>query len=100
MKKLLFTLIVLLVVASATTYVYSKKTGDDISYIVQDNIETLSTDDDFDNPFCWSGGPGAISCAIGGGIQIPGAGVSSGCEVECGAGYYACCGVRCTCKKK
>lgn len=97
MKKVIFVLVVLLVAASATTYVYSKKTSDVIAYIVQDNIETLSNDDVNYNPYCWSGGPGAISCSIEAGVDILGYGISGKCSVKCGEGY-ACCGIACTCK--
>ncbi len=70
-----FALAVLLVATTTTTFVYSSKNNKSLSYIIQNNIETLSSDDVIDNPICWSGGQGAISCAIGGGISISGVGV-------------------------
>lgn len=49
-------------------------------------------------PFCYSGGPGSISCSIEAGISIVGYGISGGCSVACRDGYYACCTLRCTCE--
>lgn len=49
---------------------------------------------------CYNGGPGASQCSIDGGIDIVGSGVSVACSVTCKAGYYACCGIRCTCYKE
>lgn len=45
---------------------------------------------------CYSGGRGASSCSIQAGITI-GGGISAGCSVTCLPGYYACCGLKCTC---
>lgn len=42
---------------------------------------------------------GATSCSISGGIDIKGGGASAACDVSCQTGYYACCGIRCTCEK-
>ena len=66
--------------------------------LVFDNIEALSGGEDY-NPYCHNGGPGSISCSIEGGINVAGYGVSAKCSVSCSSGYYACCGLRCTCKK-
>lgn len=41
--------------------------------------------------FCLSGGTGAISCSVAGGLDAYIAGVESACEVECAVGFYACC---------
>lgn len=49
---------------------------------------------------CYNGGPGSSQCSIDGGINIVGSGVSAACSVTCRAGYYACCGIRCTCYKE
>ena len=99
MKKMIFVLAVLLVAASATTYVYSKNASDGIAYIVQNNIETLSSDD-MDGSSCFAGGPGAVSCSLSAGASGGGVGGSAGCTVTCGDGYYACCGGGCKCIKQ
>lgn len=98
MKKMIFVLAVLLVAASATTYVYSKNASDGIAYIVQNNIETLSSDD-MDGSSCFAGGPRAVSCSLGAGVGIGGATGDASCTVTCSDGYYACCGVGCKCIK-
>ena len=49
--------------------------------------------------YCYNGGAGSSSCSIDGGINILGYGVSAACSVSCNNGYYACCGIRCTCVK-
>ncbi len=49
--------------------------------------------------YCYNGGRGATSCSISGGIDIKGGGASAACDVSCQTGYYACCGIRCTCEK-
>jgi hypothetical protein len=49
-------------------------------------------------PFCYAGGPGAVSCSIEGGVEIAGVGISAGCSVGCdGVTRYACCTLRCIC---
>ncbi len=48
---------------------------------------------------CYNGGIGSTQCSIDGGITIAGFGVSAACSVTCGSGYYACCGLRCVCRK-
>lgn len=68
------------------------------------SVEALSAEGDAAssgnfNPYCYNGGTGSTSCSIEGGITILGYGVSAGCSVSCGSGYYACCGLKCTCKK-
>lgn len=60
-----------------------------------ENVEALA--DGESAPFCYSGGHGAMSCSIEGGIQILNNGVSTKCEVSCRDGYYACCGIGCKC---
>ncbi len=50
-----------------------------------------------EKPYCYNGGPGSTSCSIEGGLDILGVGVSASCSVSCMGGYYACCGIRCTC---
>ena len=62
------------------------------------SVEGDAASDDSFNPYCYNGGKGSASCSIEGGITIAGYGVSGGCSVSCHEGYYACCGIRCTCK--
>lgn len=47
---------------------------------------------------CHNGGPGATNCSIDAGISM-GASLTTACSVTCGSGFYACCGLRCFCKK-
>lgn len=65
------------------------------------DVEALSSGDvSLGNPICVTGGVGSTQCSIEGGASVSGYGVSIGCSVSCGEGYYSCCGLRCTCKKK
>lgn len=48
---------------------------------------------------CFHGGEGSNSCSISAGLTILGQGVTTGCQVSCYEGYYACCSVQCTCVK-
>lgn len=66
--------------------------------LLNENIDALTSGEDL-NPFCYNGGRGAVYCSIDGGINVFGYGVSASCSVACVSGYYACCGIRCTCKK-
>ena len=45
---------------------------------------------------CYSGGVGTRECAIDPGVKI-GNSISGGCSVKCDIGYYACCGIGCSC---
>lgn len=49
---------------------------------------------------CVSGGWHSTSCSIEKGTTIVNVGISTGCSVSCESGYYACCGIKCTCKKQ
>lgn len=49
------------------------------------------------DPECRTGGRGSASCRIAPGVDIGGT-RTIGCSVTCEDGYYACCGLRCTCK--
>lgn len=60
------------------------------------NVELLTANEGGSNP-CHSGGPGATQCSINAGTTIVGVGISAGCSVTCSSGYYACCGIHCTC---
>lgn len=79
---------------------YDAYAGVDESDLLLANIETLADVDEAWNPVCYNGGPGSTSCSIGAGISIGQGGVSGDCSVSCQDGYYACCGIRCTCKKE
>lgn len=59
----------------------------DLVYIVGQVQLSRSFDDDPTPKRCTSGGQGATSCGVSGGIGT----VDSGCEVSCFAGNYACC---------
>ncbi len=103
MKKKSLGLIALLVATTATTFVYSNKTNNDLQFILRNNVtlnnvESLSNDD-IDGNTCLSGGPGAISCSLGGGIGVGGVNGDMNCSVTCADGYYACCGAGCKCVK-
>ena len=62
-------------------------------------IETFTVYEADGSNYCYNGGRGATSCSISGGIDIKGGGASAACDVSCQTGYYACCGIRCTCRK-
>lgn len=62
-------------------------------------IETFTIHEADGSNYCYNGGRGATSCFISGGIDIKGGGASAACDVSCQTGYYACCGIRCTCEK-
>lgn len=62
--------------------------------IFVENVELLTTPE---AETCYAGGPGATECSISAGIEIAGVGVSVGCSVSCGSGYYACCSIKCRC---
>ena len=92
------------VVAVSAYNVYHSKNTDRNLVLSLTNIEKLaygenSSGDSAYNPYCHNGGLGADSCSIGGGVDIAGYGVSLECSVSCNSGFYACCGIRCTCKK-
>lgn len=66
---------------------------------VFDLAKAISPEEDSGNE-CISGGPGATSCSIAGGVVIVGSGGNATCSVTCGAGYHACCkGTGCSCVK-
>ena len=78
-------------------YYDNKQKRNDLSLIA--NVEAL-TSMEFPQNICYNGGPGASSCSIDSGIDVFGFGISRSCDVECRNGYYACCGLRCTCEKE
>ena len=51
-------------------------------------IETFTVYEADGSNYCYNGG-----------IDIKGGGASAACDVSCQTGYYACCGIRCTCEK-
>lgn len=90
MKKKILILTVLLLTC-ASTLIFSEKES-----FFNKNISALAALNP--KPFCYSGGPGSISCSIEAGINIAGYGLSGGCSVACRDGFYACCTLRCTCE--
>lgn len=62
------------------------------------NVEILSDSEGSSN-ICVSGGKGATACSITAGTTVVGVGLSGGCSVSCDSGYYACCGINCTCER-
>lgn len=91
MKKKILILTVLLLTC-ASTLIFSEKES-----FFNKNISALAALNP--KPFCYIGGVGAISCSISPGIEILGFGITSGCSVTCRDGFYACCGITCTCEK-
>lgn len=102
-KKTFLTAFLSIVVIGISIYAgyntYENYTKINESDLLLANIETFANSDEAWNPYCHSGGSGSNSCSIDGGITIAGYGVSTACSVSCNSGYYACCGIRCTCKK-
>ena len=85
--------------------VYKSMTLTKAEMFVKANVEALTTPEPGGGSTpglitCYNGGPGASSCSIDGGIEIVGSGVSVACSVSCRDGYYACCGIRCSCYKE
>lgn len=70
-----------------------------LSDLLLSNVEVIAQTES-GSPYCHNGGPGSNACSIDGGIEIMGQGVSASCSVQCNTGYYACCGLRCTCVKE
>lgn len=75
------------------------------AYVSEYAIEGVEVIDDepelppyFDDKDCYNGGYDASHCSIDAGIDV-GVGISAKCDVTCVAGTYACCGLRCICKR-
>ncbi len=96
MKKV-FIATVIIIISVCFVMVFAQYVGNKPSSMTLLNVEAISADE---NPFCYNGGVGASQCSIEGGITILNFGVSANCSVTCNSGYYACCGIRCTCKKE
>ena len=88
MKRLYFVIITLFLINVALFN--SKAIANIISDLSIAQVESLNGNE------CFSGGIGAKSCSIGQGIIINGE-TTKGCSVDCGQGYYACCGIHCYC---
>jgi hypothetical protein len=104
-KKIICGLAVLAVAVIATVNVaISNKNVSRLTDLQLANVEALaseaSNDSESWNPVCINGGAGASQCSIGASVEIAGYGFSGDCSVTCNSGYYACCGIRCTCKKE
>lgn len=99
-KKILKLTFVVTSIAIATYNLYISKINYNNSNLRLANIELLAyAENTPKNPYCYNGGIGSSSCSIGGGLEILGFGVSTECSVSCVDGFYACCGIRCTCKE-
>lgn len=96
MKTLVLTLFTLL---SCNVFLMSKSNTEITvqQLITLDQIEEPSNDE-HEGRECHSGGRGAVSCDINAGIKFD-IGLSGGCSVTCGSGYYACCNFYCECKE-
>lgn len=72
----------------------------DSSDLIIEEVEALADNENVSpiekNP-CKKGGPGYSECSIDGFFSFEGMG--GNCSVSCVEGWYACCGVSCTCKK-
>lgn len=99
-KKILSATFVIVIITIATFNLYISKIEHNYSELKLADIELLAyaEDDTPYNPYCIEGGKGSIQCSIDAGIEILGVGVSASCSTSCKDGYYACCGIRCTCK--
>lgn len=94
MKNIYLSAIVVCVSIIAITSVnHQNKLG----FLFNANIEALAR---VEGNYCYNGGEGASQCDIDAGITIAGYGVSAACSVTCKDGFYACCGIRCTCIKE
>lgn len=100
-SKRTFALVVLFFATLNVFIVNGNKIG--IEHFGLSQVEVMANTEEGEeelNPFCHSGGKGSSQCSIDAGTEILGYGVSMGCSVTCNSGYYACCGLRCTCKKE
>ena len=100
MKKTIISGVFALALLVTTGYRVNKSMNGDSNgnMLLLANIEALAHNED-DGSFCYAGGKGSTSCSIDAGIEVAGMGVAGGCSVSCDHGYYACCSLRCTCKK-
>ena len=103
--KFIITVTLFLAVVYAGYSVYESTTLTEAEKFMKANVEALTLNEpgggsDPGLITCYNGGRGASQCSIDGGIEIVGSGVSVACSVTCREGYYACCGIRCTCYKE
>lgn len=96
MKK--FLIITILTIVSASVLLYANKDKIEREMFVWENAIALGSV--ADKPLCISGGEGSTKCSIDAGIRVSEVEVTASCSVECGAGYYACCGLGCKCISK
>lgn len=99
-------LIVIAILATANIAVaagsFKQDSHSNNNIMMLEDVESLSNDE---HSGCLSGGPGSTACSIGAGVGVRSAsandvGVDYNCSVSCQEGYYACCGIRCTCIKE
>lgn len=92
MKKLQL-IIFLLVAVNASLYAQIRQSEVERDTIVMEEVETLA-EEERDGDCFISGGPGSVSCSMGGGAGS----IDGDCEVSCDSSHYACCGLGCHCK--
>lgn len=97
MKRVISVIFVISVILAFYAFNENKNNGIDSAIFA--NAEALSSVE-FPSNVCYNGGPGASSCSIEAGINVFGFGTSIKCEVKCRDGFYACCGLRCTCERE
>lgn len=103
MKKMFFGLVCIGLIGVNVFSTYVGNLDNSLNFfddLLLSNLETLAQSESGSNPKCYNGGPGSNACSIDGGIDIMGQGISASCSVQCNTGYYACCGLRCTCIKE
>lgn len=91
MKKLYFIVLVLIGVNAAMFCVEDSNAKTSVPQTIEE-IEVLAEGE----PTCHSGGIGSTACSIEAGVELEG-GLSGGCSVTCGGGFFACCDFHCTC---
>lgn len=87
------------IIAVASVFIAKQSTATAYG-IAMSNVVALTAGEAGSGSNCHNGGPGASACSIAKGITISGFGVTKGCSVACNSGYYACCGMQCTCVKE
>ncbi|MBE6221231.1 MAG: hypothetical protein E7127_06305 [Rikenellaceae bacterium] len=100
-KKIFFACVALVVSAAAVVGVKAYNYYS-MPELMRANLEALANPE-YNFPICTkchSGGEGALSCSINGGVEIVGVGVTEGCSVSCQGDYFACCATECRCCKE
>ena len=95
-KKIIFAVGAVLVAAAVSAFVYVNNGRNSMDDLFNANVEALARNESGGCGHCYNGGPGSTSCSISAGVDV-GLGISAGCSVSCGGGYYSCCSLRCIC---